>query len=47
MGRTIFAAAVRDWMLDKITNGEAVNQMKNNYAALCAIWDKARAAGGQ
>jgi 5-dehydro-2-deoxygluconokinase len=42
VGRTIFAVAARDWMLGRITDTEAVDQMTNNYAALCSIWDKAR-----
>jgi 5-dehydro-2-deoxygluconokinase len=30
-------------MKDAITADEAVDQMAENYARLCAIWDEARA----
>jgi 5-dehydro-2-deoxygluconokinase len=47
VGRTIFGAAARDWMLGRITDAEAIDQMVENYAALCSVWDRARAAGGR
>ncbi|MGI3186861.1 bifunctional 5-dehydro-2-deoxygluconokinase/5-dehydro-2-deoxyphosphogluconate aldolase [Nioella aestuarii] len=43
VGRTIFGAAAEAYMKDAITAGEAVDQMADNYARLCAIWDEARA----
>ena len=43
VGRTIFGAAAEAYMKDKITAGEAVDQMADNYARLCAFWDEARA----
>ncbi|WP_127561976.1 bifunctional 5-dehydro-2-deoxygluconokinase/5-dehydro-2-deoxyphosphogluconate aldolase [Nioella ostreopsis] len=43
VGRTIFGAAAEAYMKDTITAEEAVTQMAENYARLCAIWDEARA----
>uniref|UniRef100_UPI00273F4DF2 5-dehydro-2-deoxygluconokinase n=1 Tax=Nioella sp. MMSF_3534 TaxID=3046720 RepID=UPI00273F4DF2 len=43
VGRTIFGAAAEAYMKDAITAGEAVDQMAEKYARLCAIWDEARA----
>ena len=43
VGRTIFGAAAEAYMKDAITADEAVDQMAENYARLCAIWDEARA----
>jgi len=45
VGRTIFAETARLWMLDQIEDERAVEDMANNYARLCAIWDTARAQG--
>jgi len=42
VGRTIFADAARDWMLGNLGDDEAVATMSENYARLCAAWDKAR-----
>lgn len=47
VGRTIFGAAAEAYMTDAITAGEAVDQMADNYARLCAIWDEARARAGE
>jgi 5-dehydro-2-deoxygluconokinase len=47
VGRTIFGAAAEAYMTDAITAGEAVDQMSDNYARLCAIWDGARARAGE
>jgi 5-dehydro-2-deoxygluconokinase len=47
VGRTIFGAAARDWMTGRIADADAIALMTENYASLCAVWDKARAAGGQ
>lgn len=43
VGRTIFGAAAEAYMKDAITAEQAVTQMAENYARLCAIWDEARA----
>ena len=43
VGRTIFGAAAKAWMTGAITDAEAVAEMAENYARLCAIWDEARA----
>ncbi|MFV1874143.1 bifunctional 5-dehydro-2-deoxygluconokinase/5-dehydro-2-deoxyphosphogluconate aldolase [Nioella sp.] len=43
VGRTIFGAAAEAYMKDAISAEEAVTQMAENYARLCAIWDEARA----
>lgn len=42
VGRTIFADAARDWMLGNLGDDEAVATMSENYARLCAAWNKAR-----
>ena len=47
VGRTIFGTAAEAYMTDAITAGEAVDQMADNYARLCAIWDEARARAGE
>ncbi|WBU63630.1 bifunctional 5-dehydro-2-deoxygluconokinase/5-dehydro-2-deoxyphosphogluconate aldolase [Paracoccus aerodenitrificans] len=44
VGRTIFGDAARAWLKGEMSDDEAVRQMADRYAALCAIWDKARAA---
>jgi 5-dehydro-2-deoxygluconokinase len=44
VGRTIFGQAARDWMAGRIDDAAAVATMKDNYASLCRLWDKARAA---
>jgi 5-dehydro-2-deoxygluconokinase len=46
IGRTIFADAARDWLQGRITDDAAITVMADRYARLCAVWDKARAAGG-
>jgi 5-dehydro-2-deoxygluconokinase len=43
VGRTIFGQAARDWMAGQITDTQAVETMKDNYARLCRLWDQARA----
>ncbi|MEZ5824674.1 MAG: 5-dehydro-2-deoxygluconokinase [Geminicoccaceae bacterium] len=43
VGRTIFGQSARDWLAGKVTDDAAVSTMKQKYARLCAIWDKARA----
>ena len=45
VGRTIFAQAASAWMLDKLSDDEAVAQMAANYRRLCTIWDTAREGG--
>jgi 5-dehydro-2-deoxygluconokinase len=47
VGRTIFGAAARDWMAGMSSDTAAVAQMTENSASLCAVWDRARAAGGR
>ncbi|AUH33032.1 bifunctional 5-dehydro-2-deoxygluconokinase/5-dehydro-2-deoxyphosphogluconate aldolase [Paracoccus tegillarcae] len=42
VGRTIFGAVARDWLAGNITDDQAVTQMADRYARLCAIWDEAR-----
>jgi len=42
VGRTIFGNAARGWIAGKISDGEAVTEMAENYQRLCGIWDKAR-----
>ena len=43
VGRTIFGAAAEAWMAGDMSDAEAVDVMKDNYARLCRIWDEARA----
>ncbi|WP_265519636.1 bifunctional 5-dehydro-2-deoxygluconokinase/5-dehydro-2-deoxyphosphogluconate aldolase [Nitratireductor luteus] len=43
VGRTIFADAARKWFSGNIDDQEAVSDMAERYAALCAVWDRARA----
>ena len=43
VGRTIFGAAAKAWMTGALTDAEAVEQMTDSYARLCAVWDRARA----
>ena len=42
VGRTIFGDAARAWMTGTMDDKAAVDQMATRYAALCAVWDKAR-----
>ena len=42
VGRTIFGDTARSWLADQITDQQAVDQMAQNYAALCEVWDHAR-----
>jgi 5-dehydro-2-deoxygluconokinase len=44
VGRTIFGQPARDWMAGSIDDATAVARMCGSYKALCATWDKARAA---
>lgn len=43
VGRTIFGAVAKDWMMGKVTDAQAVQTMAATYSRLCATWDKARA----
>ncbi len=43
VGRTIFAAAARRWLSGAIDDRTAIAEMTENYANLCAVWDRARA----
>lgn len=42
VGRTIFSNAARRWMAGELSNDDAIIEMKDKYARLCGIWDKAR-----
>jgi 5-dehydro-2-deoxygluconokinase len=42
VGRTIFGNAARRWMAGELSDDEAIREMKDKYARLCGIWDKAR-----
>ena len=46
VGRTIFGQVAREWMAGGIDDAAAVSTMAQNYAALCALWDDARAKLG-
>ncbi|MCZ4262708.1 5-dehydro-2-deoxygluconokinase [Limimaricola sp. G21655-S1] len=43
VGRTIFGAAAEAWMAGRMDDAEALRDMKDRYARLCALWDAARA----
>lgn len=43
VGRTIFGDAARAWMKGEMSDADAVAQMAERYAALCDVWDAARA----
>ena len=47
VGRTIFAGPARRWFSGEIDDATAVAEMADVFARLCAIWDAARARGGQ
>ncbi|WP_127903249.1 bifunctional 5-dehydro-2-deoxygluconokinase/5-dehydro-2-deoxyphosphogluconate aldolase [Solirhodobacter olei] len=42
VGRTIFAEAARGWLAGSLSDAEAVAMMVRKYAALCAVWNRAR-----
>ncbi|MCB1337431.1 MAG: 5-dehydro-2-deoxygluconokinase [Maritimibacter sp.] len=44
VGRTIFGDACRAWMSGAMSDEDAVAEMAERYARLCAVWDAARAA---
>lgn len=46
VGRTIFGNAARNWFAGAITDDEAIVEMVDKYAALCEVWDDARAKIG-
>jgi 5-dehydro-2-deoxygluconokinase len=46
IGRTIFGDAARAWLAGRMTDAEAVADMAQRYATLCAVWDSARAEKG-
>lgn len=46
VGRTIFGDAARAWMGGEMTDTAAVAVMAGRYAALCALWDRARKGAG-
>jgi 5-dehydro-2-deoxygluconokinase len=41
VGRTIFGDAARAWFAGTMTDEEAVAQMADRFAALCAVWEGA------
>ncbi len=43
VGRSVFSNAAKNWLSGAISDGEAVKDMADKYAALCRIWDEARA----
>ncbi|SLN25498.1 5-dehydro-2-deoxygluconokinase [Aquimixticola soesokkakensis] len=43
VGRTIFGEAAQGWLAGEIADDAAIGMMAENYTALCAIWDAARA----
>lgn len=45
VGRTIFGKTARDWMAGQIGDRQAVADMAQLYARMCALWDHARCAG--
>ncbi|MEC9244313.1 MAG: 5-dehydro-2-deoxygluconokinase [Pseudomonadota bacterium] len=47
VGRTIFADAARRWLSGAIDDRTAIAEMTENYANLCAVWDRARARKGE
>ena len=47
VGRTIFGDTARAWFADEISDDQAVEQMSENYSALCELWDKARDRKGK
>ncbi|MFK8077870.1 MAG: 5-dehydro-2-deoxygluconokinase [Granulosicoccus sp.] len=42
VGRTIFAESARRWMLDDLSDKDAVDTMTDNFRNLCALWNTAR-----
>jgi 5-dehydro-2-deoxygluconokinase len=46
IGRTIFGDAARAWLNDQMTDEAAIAMMADRYKRLCAVWDDARAMGG-
>ena len=42
VGRTIFGDAARAWFKGDIDDAQALTEMADRYARLCAIWDRAR-----
>jgi 5-dehydro-2-deoxygluconokinase len=43
VGRTIFGDAARNWLTGAMADDDAVAQMAERFARLCALWDSARA----
>jgi len=42
VGRTIFGDTARAWFAEDISNQQAIDQMSENYTAICELWDKSR-----
>ena len=47
VGRTIFGDAARAWMTGGMTDDAARARMAERYAALAAVWDRARTRTGE
>ncbi len=44
VGRTIFGPVAGEWFAGRVDDGAAVAAMRENFARLCAAWDRARRA---
>ncbi|MCP1199057.1 5-dehydro-2-deoxygluconokinase [Notoacmeibacter sp. MSK16QG-6] len=42
VGRTIFGETARNWLAGRISDGEAVSTMEDNFRRLCTVWNRAR-----
>ena len=47
VGRTIFGDAARAWMAGDLADAAAVAQMRERFARLSEVWDRARAKSGE
>lgn len=47
VGRTIFAAAAKEWLAGTMSDDEAVADMAGRFGALVAVWETLRATKGQ
>ncbi|MBX3529625.1 MAG: 5-dehydro-2-deoxygluconokinase [Rhizobiaceae bacterium] len=47
VGRSIFGGPARRWLAGETGDEEAVDEMAQAYAALCAAWDEARGIRGE
>jgi 5-dehydro-2-deoxygluconokinase len=44
VGRSILGEAAAAWMLDELTDDEAIAAMTKRFETLCAIWDRSRSS---